>query len=233
VFFPQKLSNHQTQIIQQHSHFYNCLTSSEKRVFQHRVVVFIREHHFVGNGIAISDEIKILIATMAVTLTFGLHRYLFSRVKTIIIYPETYYSTILEQYHKGETNPKLHLVVFSWIDFLEGIKNKSDNINLALHEFSHALHFSFLKGNSYSAINFRKQFNLILRYLKNEENRQKLVESNYLRSYAFKNKYEFLAVLIEHFFETPQTFQNELPEIFNLVRQMLNLDILKIYSRKT
>ena len=232
VLFPQKISDTQKITIQKHSHFYNCLTTSEKKVFEHRVSRFIKEHNFVGNGIDISEEIKTLVATMAVTLTFGMHRYLFSRVKTIIIYPESYYSTILEQYHKGETNPKLHLVVFSWIDFLEGINDKTDNLNLALHEFSHALHFSFLNGNSYSAISFRKHYNLILKYLKVDKNRQELLESNYLRSYGYENKYEFLAVLIEHFFETPETFQQKLPNLFELVKRMLNLDILKIYNSK-
>lgn len=233
VLFPRTLSENKKQIIQKRSHFYNCLTISEKKVFEHRVQRFIEEHNFVGNGIEISEEIKTLVSTMAVTLTFGMHRYLFSRVRTIIIYPESYYSTIMEQYHKGETNPKLHLVVFSWIDFLEGINDEKDNLNLALHEFSHALHFGFLKETSYSAINFRNNYDAILSYLKDKNYRDKIVEADYLRSYGFENKYEFLAVLIEHFFETPEVFKQKLPEIFELVKRMLNLDILKIYSRKT
>jgi len=231
VLFPQKISDTQKITIQKHSHFYNCLTTSEKKVFEHRVSRFIKEHNFVGNGIDISEEIKTLVATMAITLTFGMHRYLFSRVKTIIIYPESYYSTILEQFHKGETNPKLHLVVFSWIDFLEGINDRTDNLNLALHEFSHALYFSLWKGNSYSAINFKNQYNLILKFMKVDKNRRHLIDSNYLRSYGFENKYEFLAVLIEHFFETPEMFKYKLPELFYLVRRMLNIDIIKIYNR--
>lgn len=168
---------------------------------------------------------------MAVTLTFGMRKYLFSRVETIIIYPKSYYSTVLKQFHKGEANPKLNLVVFSWLDFVEGIKDEDDNLNLALHEFSHALYFGFLDEQSYSAINFRNYFNEILNYLKDANNRKTLLDSNYLRSYAFENKYEFLAVLIEHFFETPEIFQKELPDIFIIVKKMLNLNILKIYNR--
>ena len=68
--------------------------------------------------------------------------------------------------------------------------------------------------------------------MKVDKNRQKLLESNYLRSYGYENKYEFLAVLIEHFFETPETFQQKLPNLFELVKRMLNLDILKIYNSK-
>ncbi|SDX41705.1 hypothetical protein SAMN05444411_105130 [Lutibacter oricola] len=232
VVFPKELNILQTTIITKYSNFYNCLNKNEKRVFEHRVFRFIDEHKFIGNGIKITEEIKTLVATMAITLTFGMRRYLFSRVNTIIIYPKSYYSTILDQYHKGETNPKLHLVVFSWLDFLEGINDKQDNLNLALHEFSHALHFGFLNEQSYSAYNFKKYFDQILLFLINPENQKQLLNTNYLRSYAFENKFEFLAVLIEHFFETPTEFKQKLPEVFLLVQKMLNIDILKIYKNK-
>lgn len=231
VVFKKQLNQEQQEIINKHSRFYRCLSVKEKQVFEHRVYRFIEEHNFVGNGIDITTKIKTLVATMAVTLTFGLHRYLFSRVETIIIYPKSYYSTILKQFHKGETNPKLHLVVFSWVDFLEGMKDENDNLNLALHEFSHALHFGFLKEKSYSALNFKTYFNEILEYLKEDVNRNKLLNANYLRSYGFENKYEFLAVLIEHYFETPKEFKSKLPHLFMLVQRLLNMDILKIYNQ--
>ncbi|MDV7187025.1 zinc-dependent peptidase [Lutibacter sp. TH_r2] len=231
VVFPKQLDLKQQEIIYKHSRFYRCLSAKEKKVFEHRVYRFIEEHNFVGNKIEITSKIKILVATMAVTLTFGMRSYLFSRVKTIIIYPKSYYSTILKQYHKGETNPKLHLVVFSWIDFLDGIRNENDNLNLALHEFSHALHFGFLNEKSYSALNFKIYFNQILEYLKNEKNRERLLKANYFRSYGYENKYEFIAVLIEHYFETPNEFKSKLPKLFLLVNKALNIDILKIYNR--
>lgn len=232
VVFPKQLKNEQQEIINKHSYFYRCLSAKDKLIFEHRVYRFIEVHSFVGNGIEITTKIETLVATMAITLTFGLHRYLFSRVKTIIIYPESYYSNILKQFHKGETNPKLHLVVFSWIDFLDGIKDGDDNLNLALHEFSHALHFGFLNERSYSALNFKTYFNKIITYLKDYDNRNRLLNANYIRPYGYKNKYEFLAVLIEHYFETPNEFKNKLPELYTLVQKMLNMDILKVYSQK-
>ena len=228
----KSISNSQKEILQQQCYFYNCLNDKQKTVFEHRVVNFIDNHNFYGKGIEVTEEMKILIAAMAITLTFGMRSYLFSKVNSILIYPESYYSTILKQYHIGEANPKLNLVVFSWVDFLDGIKNKTDNLNLALHEFSHALHLGFINEQSYSAQNFNENFNKILDYLKSNEHQKKLIDSNYLRSYAFENKYEFLAVLIEHFFETPVEFKQKLPEIFKLVQKMLHINILSIYTKK-
>ncbi len=232
IFFPKKILEEQRIYLNKRSYFYSCLNSKDKIIFEHRVYKFIKGHNFIGNEIEITLEMKTLIAAMATTLTFGMHKYLFSQVDSIIIYPESYYSTVLKQMHKGETNPKLRLVVFSWMDFLDGVKVKNDNLNLALHEFSHALHFGFLINQSYSGLNFKNYYNKILIHLKNKDNQKKIIDANYLREYAFENQYEFLAVLIEHYFETPEIFKEKLPIIFMYVQKMLNIDILKIYKIK-
>jgi len=53
-------------------------------------------------------------------------------------------------------------------------------------------------------------------------NRERLIQSNYFRVYAYTNQYEFLAVVIEHYFESPKQFKQEFPELFKNVSLMLN-----------
>ena len=167
---------------------------------------------------------KLLISSTAVMLTFGMRRYLYSEFDNIIIYPKNYFSKITNRRHKGETNPRYRTIVFSWDDFMEGIKVEDDNLNLGLHELTHALHFTALKRKNFSSINFINKFNNLLEILKDLELQRKVVKSGYIRSYGFKNQYEFLSVLVEHFFETPEEFSEKLPEIYKIVSQMLNLD---------
>jgi len=38
------------------------------------------------------------------------------------------------------------------------------------------------------------------------------------------NQYEFIAVIIENFIETPQEFKSQFPEVYSKVKQMLNFD---------
>jgi MtfA peptidase len=59
----------------------------------------------------------------------------------------------------------------------------------------------------------------------NETLRNKLMDSDYFRKYAFTNQFEFVAVIIENFIETPQVFRTEFPHIYNKVRQMLNFTV--------
>jgi len=158
-------------------------------------------------------------------------RYLLSEFDTIIIYPKNYFSQVTKQQHKGETNPKYRTIVFSWDDFMEGIKVENDNLNLGIHELTHAMHFTFKRRKSVTAINFMKRFKQLLNILKDRKLQRKIVASGYLRAYGFRNEYEFLAVLVEHFFETPEEFNEKLPEVYKMVRLMLNLDTLKMMSR--
>lgn len=214
------------QIIATHSKFYNNLSEVNKRYFEHRVVNFIANHKFVGReGVEVTNKMKILIAVSAVKITFGYRNYLLSRVDTIIIYPKDYLSNITENQHKGEVNPRHKVIVFSWKDFKEGIKIENDNLNLGLHEFAHAMQFSFLKETNSSATRFKERFQNLLLFLTDKNEQKKLIDSGYLREYAFENQYEFFAVMVEHFFETPNEFQEKLPEIYERLKHVLNIDV--------
>ena len=199
----RELNEFQRGLIVRYFTFYKRLSELDKRRFEHRVKKFIDNHNFIGReGVVITERMKLLISSTAVMLTFGMRRYLYSEFDNIIIYPKNYFSKITKRRHKGETNPRYRTIVFSWDDFMEGIKVEDDNLNLGLHELTHALHFTALKRKNFSSINFINKFNNLLEILKDLELQRKVVKSGYIRSYGFKNQYEFLSVLVEHHFET-------------------------------
>ena len=234
VLFPDVMYGAQRAIIGNNFSFYNNLSTIDKRYFEHRVLKFIDSHNFIGReGLVVTKKMEILIASTAVMLTFGMRRYLFSQFENIIIYPKSYLSKVTNRRHQGETNPKLGTIVFSWDDFLDGVKVDDNNLNLGLHELAHAMHFSFLREKSFTAIVFLEHFNTLLEKMKDLKLQRKIVASGYLRSYGFKNQYEFLSVLVEHFFETPHEFNQKLPEVYKMVKLMLNLDTLKMASKQS
>jgi Mlc titration factor MtfA (ptsG expression regulator) len=226
VLFPKKLTKEQRAILVEEFSFYNKLTSKQQCVFEHRVLRFIEYHTFVGReNLQITERMQLLISATVIMVTFGFDRYLLSKFETILVYPQDYFSNITQQYHKGEANPTYKTLVFSWEDFEEGIKIEDDNLNLGIHELTHALHFSFLTEKSYSATHFLKHYKLLLLSLRNRDAQKRLIQMNYLRDYAFENQYEFLSVLVEHFFETPEEFRAKLPAIYHRVKLMLNMNV--------
>lgn len=224
LYFPLKqLTILEKRILQNEVDYYQKLSDKNKKYFEHRVAKFLETHPIIPReGMKLTPQMRVLIASSSVSLTFGLKRYVYKSFNAILLYPDIYYSTITEQYHKGEFNPRNKVVVFSWEHFLEGIKEKKDNINLGFHEFAHALHFEMKSENHPNSYQFRKYFLMILHELKKTEKREKLLNTNYFRAYGFENKYEFLAVLVEHYFETPEVFEKEFPVFFQKVKKMLN-----------
>nr|WP_300570013.1 zinc-dependent peptidase [Flavobacterium sp.] len=221
--FPKKLSESQINILQSEFMFYKKLSQREKKYFEYRVAEFISEYEFIGKeGVVVTDQMKVLIAATSTMLTFGMKNYLYEIFQRIIIYPEEYYSTVDEVYHKGEFNPRMRTLVFSWKHFLEGYSIDNDNYNLGLHEFAHALNFQALKSNDTSMIIFKDMYKEILEYIHHPENAKRFFESDYFRIYAYTNKFEFFAVILEHFFETPQQFKLKFPELFHKVELMIN-----------
>lgn len=224
LYFPlKKLPSHEKPILQNEVEYYKRLPEKKKKYFEHRVAVFLEHHPIIPKeNIVVTPQMRVLIASTSVALTFGFQRFLYRSFKAILVYPDIYFSTITEQYHKGEFNPKEKVIVFSWKHFIEGHSITNDNIHLGFHEFAHALHFEMKQEDHPNSHHFIKYFIRLLLEIRRPEKREKLLNTTYIREYAFENKYEFLAVLIENYFETPDIFKQEFPIFYQKLKKMLN-----------
>lgn len=222
-FRPKKISQEQEYILRQKFRYYLGLSEKEKVYFQHRMVCFLEKYKFLPREeFVITQEVRTLVAATYVMLTFGMRRYLYDSFDKIIMYPEEYLSTQSEEYYKGEFNPRLKSVVFSWNDFIAGYEIDNDNLNLGIHEFSHVIHHHGMLNNDASSLTFKKHHTRLYKEVNHPPNRQKLIDSDYFRIYAYTNQFEFISVIIEHYFETPLEFRSRFPELYENVSLMLN-----------
>ncbi|RMB62719.1 hypothetical protein EAX61_03845 [Dokdonia sinensis] len=222
----RSLSRKQRKYLQSNFEFYNKLSSQERRRYEHRVVTFVGSKKFIGrDGLIVTEEMKLLIAAVGCMLTFGRKHYLYALVENILLYPAAFYSAINDEYHKGEFNPSQRTLVLSWEDFEKGYRITDDNLNLGIHEFMHALQLDAVRSEDVDAIRFERQFQKILVRLTDQDLKDKLDEVKYFRAYAFTNQYEFMAVLAEYFFESPNDFKTHFPILYERMRRMLNYDL--------
>jgi Mlc titration factor MtfA (ptsG expression regulator) len=227
--FKQKLPNQYQKLLLENNKYYSKLSEYDRKIFDHRVVKFIENKKFVGlQGQKITYEMKVILAGLAIKLTFGLRRYKLVLVKVIYVFPDIYLSKHSNKWHKGEFNPKMKYIALSWKHVLEGEQNKDDNLNLALHEFAHALilQATLYKHDYYLEYYFRK----IDAIIKNPIIFQEFSTNKYFREYASVNRLEFYSVAIECFFETPKEFKNQLPNLYQYFSMILNNDVLKVYE---
>lgn len=216
------------QILEQKSEYYKNLNTKNKKLFAKRVGKFIAMKKFIarGNLKEVTDEMKTLIAASAIKITFGYPSIYFQSFWKIIVYPDTYYSTITKKRHHGEINLR-GLMVFSWKKIEEGFKNYNDGVNLALHEMAHALiaenrtnnlEFDFLKFEDLITFD---EFFLV------EKEKILKDDSSFFRNYAATNEHEFFSVVVENFFERPKDLFEYNSELYSITSRILNQNLLK------
>ena len=205
--------------------YYNALTYNQQKEFEKRVAKFILQKKFIarGNGFEITVPMQVRIASSAVQLTFGLRPVYLSHFKTILLYPDKYYSTIYKRYHCGEVNMR-GFIVLSWRDFESGYNIASDGFNLGLHEMAHALHLeNVIQNNEYNFLD-KQHLELWDSIALQEMEKLRLVPAGFLRQQACLDEHEFFAVCVESFFERPHDFRKSSPKVYDAMSLLLQQD---------
>lgn len=197
-----------------------------KRLFLKRFAWFKSKKPFVFYGdLAYREKIRAYVSASAALLTIGMRDFRFERsVSRVIIYPNSYFSRIGKNHHIGEFNPRLKILVFSAEDLEEGYKIPNDNRNLGIHELAHALMFETKNKSSWEAKRFKVGLVQIKRIHNQEDFQKQWEDSSYFRAYGKTNFYEFFAVIMENFIESPGDFQNKFPDLYSILTRMLNFD---------
>ncbi|MCB0735338.1 MAG: zinc-dependent peptidase [Flavobacteriales bacterium] len=202
--------------------YYKNLSEEGRLRFIKRVRYLCMEKNFIGmDGLEITDQMRVLICAEMVRITFGRKRFKLGGFTTIRLYPGIFYSRLIKRNVKGLTGRGF--LALSWPDFLLGIEHPDDNLNLGLHEIAHALHIASFKGMSDMA-EFQEYFGFWSRGALPFFQEMRQGEHDYLREYGSTNFHEFFAVVIEHFFETPEEFCRQIPELYWRTAVLLNQD---------
>ena len=220
------LSKADIAFLEQKVFFYKQISPIHRDKLNNRIAWFRSRKKYVFLGeVPNQHEIKLLLAATMAMLTLGFRQYKMLRsLLRIIVYPSPYYSRINKKHHLGEYNPRLSTLVFSAEHILTGYHIPDDNINLAVHEFAHALYFNSFSARSWESRKFRYGIRQISKLITHEGFLKKVEESNYFRAYGLTNKQEFFAVMVESFMESPTTFKAQFPELYQLVKKMLNFN---------
>lgn len=215
--------------IRQYLPFYSMLDERMKSRFERRVVRFRHRKKVIFHGdVANQEKIRLLLSATGVMLTLGMADFLILSIKRILIYPSSYFSRITKKHHHGEYNPGLKTLVFSAEQLKVGFKIPNDNLNLAVHEFSHALSFNVANKLNIRSFLFMIGINKIKRLLRDKEFKNSWQKNKYFREYGFTNSHEFFAVAVESYVETPEDFIQHYPELFKTIRFMLNFGFYKL-----
>ncbi len=212
------------ELLQNYFRYYQGLSAENKVTFERRVCRFMYSKQFIPRGMKeIPVEVKVFVAATAVQITFGLPHVSLTHFNKILIYPDDYYSTITQRYHKGEVNPAFGIIVLSMKNFVTGFLYGEDGMNLGLHEMAHALRIENIVRQEYAFFDqpLLERFDRISDRLCADGI---VGEGSVFRPYACTNHHEFFSVAVENFFERPIQFKMELGELYGIMVRLLNQD---------
>ncbi len=217
-----EIFNKYSYIISSRIQYFNDLPTELKHKFINRVHHYISQKQFHYIGLEPKDEIPVLTASSAVQVTFGLKSYMMQHFKNIYILADAYRMDNDEELYIGHVAPEG--IYLSWKHFLFGYSDNTDNINVAVHEMSHALLFNNYFAKYGVDKNFRANYEKFSTttgpILADVITRRK----SYLRNYALTNIHEFWAVSVEAFFENPATLKENMPQLYDALCRVLNQD---------
>lgn len=223
------------ETIQKFVPLYALLPAKLRTSLVNKARIMVAERIWAGsNGLALSEEMKIVVATQAVVLLAGDDGYLYERLPAIQLYPEFVPSRPSRK--RGPHHGHSQLLGEAWQDgnirlswpvVLEGAEDPQDGENVVFHEMAH--HLDGLDGQMggqppLATESLQRRWPIVT-----QEYRalvQELIhgEWTWLDPYAAEKPEEFFAVVTEAFFEEPADLAEHHPELYSIFAELYRVD---------
>ncbi|HEY6548368.1 MAG TPA: M90 family metallopeptidase [Vicinamibacteria bacterium] len=230
------------------------LPEALRRRFEDDLRLFLLDKRITGVGVEVTDELRILTAASAVTLSLGWPDYEWDQLTEVLLYPQEFdrdygfeggRSAELDEEGRPP-EPELAglahpwgTVILSVPSLLEGFEDPDDGFHVGLHEFAHLLEVdrSQIGGIPMGLTGERarawvgaatREMERLVREGQERETRRKRGRRRELASafdpYGDQDPVEFLAVAIEAFFEASLAVRQQHREIYDLLADYFGQD---------
>lgn len=210
-------------ILKKYFSYYSNLSTALQLKFLERLKLFMSIKTFIIPKDETFKEIPVLLSAAATQLTFGLDEYELTWFKNIHVNAEEYFANDPHALRVLAGNVEGNTVTVAWNQFLKGIKDANDGVNVGLHELAHALYYQHVIADNGNEKEFIKELGIVMQE-GGEVYEQKKASQALFSDYAYKNMQEFWAESIEIFFERPTAMQSEFPDLYNSIKDLLNQD---------
>jgi Mlc titration factor MtfA (ptsG expression regulator) len=217
------------QVLQAHVGYFRALADDDKDRFRQLIKVFLDEVRITGIRTDVDDTVRVLVAASAVIPIFGFHDWEYHRLGEVLVYPDSFG----EKYQtKGSADENIlgmvglnHLsgvMILSKPSLLAGFDDPSSHDNVGVHEFAHLVE----KGEVERGLPKEVPWQAVKQWVQYvaQELAHPSKNRSYISSYAYTNEHEFLAVLAEYFFKTPDLLKEKDPQLYGMLREMFHQD---------
>jgi Mlc titration factor MtfA (ptsG expression regulator) len=229
----QPLPAAQRALLAQRLPHYARLDPAQRERLHAQVQCFLAEKDFHGcNGLAVTAEMRVLIAGLACLLVLRPDARPFPRLKSVLVYPEAFWVHHPEPDELGlvSDEPVLQIgeswsdtrVVLSWADVEAALAG--DETNVVAHEFAHQLDDEDTAEGAPRLADYRR-WSQVMRAAFDELRAQ---GSPVLDDYGAEGPGEFFAVATESYFQRGAELRAHHPELYALLRDYYQIDTAPI-----
>ena len=210
-------------LLERYDH-YERMDSAWRARFEDDVRLFLAEKRITGIGVEATEELRLLVAASAVTLSVGWPEYEWDQLTEVLLYPDDFdrdYAFGGDE-RSGEAHP-WGTVILSVPSLHESFDRPDDAYHVGIHEFAHLLdvdqtHFDGIPVGL-SATRAREWVVVAEREMERLRHGRSAFDS-----YGANDPVEFLGVAVEAFFEIPQRVRRRHREVYDILSEYFRQD---------
>jgi MtfA peptidase len=220
------LPDNYREILQDYVKFYGGLSEEGQRMFEERLQKFLSAVKITGANAVVEDLDTVLIGAGAIIPVYHIRDWEYVNLREIILYPGNF-NLDFEQ-HGNErsvlgmvgTGPLNNVMIISKWELRQGFINSNNNRNTAIHEFVHLVDkmdgtFDGVPEILLERKHVARWQQLISSTIQNILNGQSDIDV-----YAATNPVECFAVISEYFFEQPELFAANHPDLDEMMKRI-------------
>ncbi len=209
-------ARHRDFLLERYDYF-ERLPARLRARFEDDLRLFLGEKRITGVGIDVNDELRLLVAASAVTLSLGWPEAEWDQLTEVLLYPENFDRDYAHggQDLAGEAHA-WGTVILSVPTLLESFEYDDDGYHVGLHEFAHLLDVEQAEFDGMPSGLGPQDRGAWAKLVPREMGRIREGRSE-LDEYGASDPVEFFPVAVEAFFERPRVIREHHPEIYEIL----------------
>jgi len=222
------------QLLSQNVSYYNRLNEKNKIKFEEKIKKFLGYVLIDGIDTTVNDLDKLLVASSAIIPVFGFEKWTYFNLKNVLLYPAPFNKDefLANGYEKNTlgmigNGPMQRVMILSKPALYFGFQLPPPKENTGIHEFIHLLDKEDGDVDGLPEVLLNRKYSSKWIELVNRNMETIFQGKSDINNYGASNKAEFFAVSSEYFFNQPDLFKENHPELFEIMCVIFNQNPLE------
>jgi Mlc titration factor MtfA (ptsG expression regulator) len=219
------------KLLSQYVSYYNRLNEKGKIRFEEKIKEFLGYVRIDGIDTPLEFSDQLLVAASAIIPIFGFSRWKYYNLRNVLLYPAAFNKDefLAQGYEKNTlgmvgNGPMQNVMILSKPALYHGFQQPPVHENTGIHEFVHLLDKEDGDVDGLPEALLNRKDNSQWLTLVNRNIVTILSGHSDFNYYGSTNRAEFFAVASEYFFNCPESFRENHPELFEMMCKMFNQD---------